>query len=338
MNTYPFYRVGLVNLGNTCFANSCIQVMQQMYELQNLVESAKPMECVDTLILNEWNMLRKAMQQQHGTLSPNRFFHILQQVAAQKNRELFTGWAQNDISEFLLFLIECMHNSIAKPLHIKVNGNPENTTDNRAILCYTFLQSIYAKEHSKIHDMFYGMYVTEILNKNGNQILSVKPEHFFILDLQLFQNDRVCNTLYDCFDLFVSSEDMVGENAWFNETTQEKEDIKRQVSFWNFPNILVIILKRFSPDGQRKLQTLIDFPLMDLNLAKYVNGYQAETYRYDLFGVCNHMGNVKGGHYTAFVKNTVNEWYHYNDTVVEQVTDFQRIVSPAAYCLFYRKK
>ena len=25
---------------------------------------------------------------------------------------------------------------------------------------------------------------------------------------------------------------------------------------------------------------------------------------YDLYGICNHVGGVTGGHYTAFVKNT----------------------------------
>jgi ubiquitin C-terminal hydrolase len=256
----------------------------------------------------------------------------------QKQRELFTGWAQNDISEFLLFLIECIHNSMAAPLHIKVQGNAENSMDQRAILCYSFLKSIYAKEYSKIHDLFYGMYVTEILKKDTNKIYSANPEHYFMLDLQLFENDRMFSNLYECFDGFVGVEEMKGENAWFNDVTKEKEDVYRKVTFWNFPNILVLTLKRFLPDGKRKVQTVVDFPLENLDLSRYVTGYQATSYKYDLFGVCNHMGGIMGGHYTAFVKNMNNEWYHYNDDAVEQVIEIQRIVSPAAYCLFYRKK
>ena len=45
-----------------------------------------------------------------------------------------------------------------------------------------------------------------------------------------------------------------------------------------------------------------------------------------------------GGHYTAFVKNVDNKWLHYNDRLVEQVDNPDNIISPAAYCLFYRKK
>ena len=278
------------------------------------------------------------METQDGVLSPNRFVHMVQQVAQQKGRELFTGWAQNDISEFLLFLIESMHTSCARSVSIQINGSPENSTDERALLCYQFLQSTYAKEYSKIHELFYGTYVTEIAHPVTKVILSSKAEHYFMLDVQLFYQNQMFTNIYQCLDLFVSPEVMSGENAWFNEATEQKEEVHRQVSFWNFPSVLVILLKRFLPDGKRKLQTHIDFPLENLDLSKYIKGYKAAAYQYDLFGVCNHMGGVMGGHYTAYVKNGKGVWHHYNDTLVEPVLDVGRIVSPAAYCLFYRKK
>ena len=334
----PFFRVGLTNLGNTCFLNSCIQVLQQTYELHSIVEKAKPKDTPDGVILREWNELRKAMETQDGVLSPNRFVHMVQQVAQQKGRELFTGWAQNDISEFLLFLIESMHTSCARSVSIQINGSPENSTDERALLCYQFLQSTYAKEYSKIHELFYGTYVTEIAHPVTKVILSSKAEHYFMLDVQLFYQNQMFTNIYQCLDLFVSPEVMSGENAWFNEATEQKEEVHRQVSFWNFPSVLVILLKRFLPDGKRKLQTHVDFPLENLDLSRYIKGYKAAAYQYDLFGVCNHMGGVMGGHYTAYVKNGKGVWHHYNDTLVEPVLDVGRIVSPAAYCLFYRKK
>lgn len=334
----PFFRVGLTNLGNTCFLNSCIQVLQQTYELHSIVEKARPKDTPDGVILREWNELRKAMETQGCVLSPNRFVHMVQQMAQQKGRELFTGWAQNDISEFLLFLIECMHTSCSTSVSIQINGSPENLTDERALLCYQFLQTTYSKEYSKIHELFYGTYVTEIVHPVTKVILSSKAEHYFILDVQLFYQNQMFTNIYQCLDLFVSPEVMSGENAWFNEATEQKEKVHRQVSFWNFPNVLVILLKRFLPDGKRKLQTRVDFPLENMDLSKYIKGYKAVAYQYDLFGVCNHMGGVMGGHYTAYVKNGQGIWHHYNDTMVEPVLDVGRIVSPSAYCLFYRKK
>ena len=147
-----------------------------------------------------------------------------------------------------------------------------------------------------------------------------------------------CFTLYDCFDTFTEVEHIQGENAWFNEKTQQKEDIRKNITFWSFPNILVITLKRFSPDGQSKRNGLIDFPINGLDLSKYVSGYNARTYVYDLYAVCNHIGGVQGGHYTAFAKRTDGSWNHFNDTHVEKMLNPQDVVTPMAYCLFYRKK
>jgi ubiquitin C-terminal hydrolase len=339
------YQVGLANLGNTCFLNSCIQIFQHTYELHTLFDNIDK-DTIDAHLIKEWNELRKVMQTQNGILSPNRFIHMVQKTAQQKHRDLFTGWAQNDMTEFLLFLVECMHNSISRPLHIQINGTPENPMDRRATICYTMLQTIYKKEYSKILEIFYGMYVTEILDIVDRKIVSAMPEHYFMLDLQLFTRrqsskrtyeDIIFNNIYECFDMFVAPEVLEGENQWFNDTTRQKENAYKQVTFWNFPDVLVLILKRFSPDGKKKLQNLIQFPLEGLDLSKYITGYKAESYVYDLFGVCNHMGNVTGGHYTAFVKNGYNQWRHYNDQVVEDIS-LHEIISPKAYCLFYRKK
>ena len=87
----------------------------------------------------------------------------------------------------------------------------------------------------------------------------------------------------------------------------------------------------------KKNQVMIDVPLENVNLSKYVIGYQGDTFIYELYGVCNHMGNVLGGHYTATVK-TKKGWYHFNDRNVTKVNEHSSIISPMAYCLFFRKK
>jgi ubiquitin carboxyl-terminal hydrolase 8 len=334
---------GLVNLGNTCFLNSCVQALNHTYELREYLGSDKCAKStktaeVDSTIVREWNDLSRVMWDSTGAVSPNRFVYYVQQLAVAKSRELFTGWAQNDMPEFLLFMIECIHNSYSRGINMRINGNCENPIDDMAIQCYSMLQNIYNKEYSEIMDLFYGIYISEIISIDGSKRLAIKPEHYFILDLPVLDNNTLANNLYDCFNMFCKTEVLEGDNAWFNESTGTKEDIKKQFSFWNFPKILVISLKRFSPDGTQKINNNIDFPLNDLDLSNYVRGYNASSYKYDLYGVCNHMGGVMGGHYTAFVKHAENKWIHFNDSSVELVDDPNKIITPLAYCLFYRKK
>jgi len=334
--------IGLANLGNTCFLNSCIQILNHIYELHSLLDKKMENNDIknidDSIIVKEYHDLSTLMWSENGVISPNKFVYNVQQLARKKNKDIFTGWAQNDITEFLLFIIDCIHNSISRKVKIKISGKPQNNTDKIAISSYELLQNIYSKEYSEILDLFFGIYLNKITSINNKIEYSLKPEHFFILDLQIFNENCICDNIYECFDLFVRSEEMKGENAWFNEKTGSKEDIKRETIFWNLPTILVIILKRFSPDGSQKINNTIQFPLENLDLSKYVYGYNKHSYIYDLFGVCNHMGNVNGGHYTSFVKNMAGEWIHYNDTSVELINDFKLIVSPMSYCLFYRKK
>jgi ubiquitin carboxyl-terminal hydrolase 8 len=336
-------KIGLENLGNTCFLNACMQVLNHTYELNAFLDSDKhkrnfKTDLPDSNILIEWDDLRKVMWSGNGVVSPNRFVHNVHKVATVKGKDIFTGWTQNDMPEFLLFFIDCLHNSISRGINIKISGNPENSTDATAIKCYEMLKTTYAKEYSEIMDMFYGIYVSEIVSKDNGQKHVIKPENYFILDLPILETNALAKNLYECMDIYCKPEILEGDNAWFNEKTGKKEDIKKQISFWSFPKILVITLKRFSPDGRQKLNSFIEYPLENLDLSRYICGYNKDSYKYDLYGVCNHMGGVMGGHYTAFVRNSENEWYHCNDNKVELVENPASVVTPMAYCLFYRKK
>jgi ubiquitin C-terminal hydrolase len=129
---------------------------------------------------------------------------------------------------------------------------------------------------------------------------------------------------------------MEGDNSVYNDNLNKKEIAEKTLRFWSLPEVLIITLKRFGNNG-RKNQKMIDFPLENLDLRKYIVGYDKNSYIYDLYGICNHSGGTSGGHYTAFVKNANGKWYHFNDTNCNEI-NLGALKTPKAYCFFYRKQ
>ena len=335
---------GLQNLGNTCFLNSCVQALVHTYEIHDLLNkqaindrlnaALKPQ---DARIFKEWKELTEVMWSGNGAVRPIKFVTAVQQVAHKKGIDIFTGWAQNDVTEFLRFIVNCFHTSIARGVKVNITGDPATATDKLAVKCYEMLNASFSKDYSEIQDLFYGIMVSDISNIQTGKSQSLKPEQYFILDLPIPGSTTGVKSLYDCIAEFSKKELLTGDNQWYNEATKSKEDVHKQMRFWNFPKILVIMLKRFDAAG-KKTNDLVDFPVSNLDLSKYVEDYSPKKYVYDLYGICNHMGSTEGGHYTAFVKNVMGKWLYCNDESVSVMTNLTQIVTPMAYCLFYRMK
>ena len=328
---------GLANLGNTCFINSCMQVLSHTYELNYFLENetykSKLKKKYDSALLIEWDNLRKLMWSTNCIISPGKFIKTVQKVAHLKEMEMFTGYSQNDLPEFLLFLINCFHTSLSREIKMTISGKPENETDKVAIQCFEMIKNMYSKEYSEIWNLFYAVHVSEISNLETGDKIKITPEPYFMIDLPIPENNK-SPSLIDCLNYYVEGETIEG---WYNDEAKERINIRKKIEFWSFPNILVIDLKRFNNRFQKN-QILVKFPIDELDLSNYVIGYKKETYKYELYGVCNHSGGVMGGHYTTYIKNANGKWYYFNDTSVSEVGLPESIISPKAYVLFYRKK
>jgi ubiquitin carboxyl-terminal hydrolase 8 len=338
---------GLANLGNTCFINSCMQVLSHTYELNNLLDKDDSNYknklsylnnkdfIYDCKLLVEWDNLRKLMWKEDVIISPGGYLKAIHAIAKIKKKDIFTGYAQNDLPEFLLFIIESFHNSLRREVEMVIKGNVKNKTDEMAVKCFEMMKNMYSKEYSEMLDLFYGIHVSVIKADNSEKILSTKPEPFFIIDIP-FNDDKKTTSLYDCFEKYCRAEKLEGENMWLNDKTNQKEKASKNIVFWSLPKILVIDLKRFTYDG-KKIQKPINIELDNLDLTKFVKGYNKDKYVYELYGVCNHSGGVLGGHYTANVKVNKKGWYLFNDTNVSKI-DFDGQNNTKGYCFFYRMK
>jgi len=328
---------GLANIGNTCYINSCMQLLSHTYELNNFLEDFdknKINNNIEAIIFKEWNNLRQLMWSENCTIAPWGFVKSMQHVAKKKDLDIFSGFDQNDVSEFLLFVIDSLHTGIKREVDMSISGNISNDVDSLAKDCYKMMQIMYKNEYSELLNIFYGISVTQIKSYNNKDILSRACEPFSILSLSLPKKKDA--NIFDCFDLFSEDEDLINENAWLNDKTNKKEDVKKNIIFWSLPTVLIIHLKRFTNDN-KKLHNVINTPIIDVDFSKYVHGYNPNEYIYDLFGTCNHSGNVYGGHYTANIKNANDKWYSFNDTLIKEISETS-LINEHTYCLFYRKK
>ena len=115
---------GLANLGNTCFVNTCLQILSHTYELNDLLNDEKYKTRLnnkyETALLVEWDNLRTMMWKENCIISPGKFIKTLQKLAQLKKVSLFTGFAQNDMPEFLLFVIDCFHISLQREVKMSI--------------------------------------------------------------------------------------------------------------------------------------------------------------------------------------------------------------------------
>ncbi|XP_035694544.1 ubiquitin carboxyl-terminal hydrolase 31-like [Branchiostoma floridae] len=174
-------------------------------------------------------------------------------------------------------------------------------------------------------------------------------------------------TLSDCFKLHTKEEKLGPEDGWHCPFCKKiQHGTTKKLSLWSLPDVLIIQLKRFKQVGMRrmKLYTSVDFPVSNLDMKPHVarrnygnsgglglltswspwRRHQHRTtarhpdYFYDLYAVCNHHGNMTGGHYTAFSKNPVDgRWYKFDDTKVLPVSD-EDVQTSDAYILFYQSR
>ncbi|KAG2517128.1 hypothetical protein JM18_007895 [Phytophthora kernoviae] len=179
--------------------------------------------------------------------------------------------------------------------------------------------------------------------------------------------------LKHCLDAFTNEEKI---NEGYCSSCRMHQEMTKRLEIWRLPPVMVVHLKRFqyTQTYRRKLTSLVEFPIQDLDLSSCVaphieipekypmkkpsqraaaaaaavrnrvrRGYTnsnldqsrcLET-NYNLYGVVNHQGALGGGHYTAYAKNFVDDqWYYYDDERV-RVVEEQQVVSPSAYLLFY---
>lgn len=330
---------GLVNLGNTCFMNSAIQclsnteILTEYFLSKSYLKDIKSTDNCD--LLTQWVRLLNGMWESDCIVSPNSFHKTFRIISLKNGRHMFSGFAQNDVQEFLTFTIDTLHECLSKEVSITIKGKIMNEKDKIALEAMKSWKLYFKDNYSKIIDIFYGELVNTISSYETNKVLSrsYQPMCFFTLPIPN-KNDI---SIYDCLDLFCNATILDGDNKYKIEKTNKYVKAEKSITFWSLPKILIICLKRFD-NNFRKINNTIDFPINNLDLTKYCIGYDKKNSIYDLYAISNHSGGLGGGHYYSYCKNAkTNKWYTFNDSHVSEMSE-NSLVKNTAYVLFYKKK
>ena len=275
--------------------------------------------------------LIKEMSISNESISPDQFLMKFQNYSQNKGLNNFTGFAQNDSSEFLIILMDLIYENISREVKMNIKGKIENKKDKLAKLSLEKMKEMYSSNYSELLPIFYGFMITQVKNESNNKMIVETPQPFFMLNVPI-PTSKKQPTIEDCLDEYFKT-----ENIQYSVKGQELQ-CEKSILINNFPTILIIAINRFN-HMNRKQHKVVFFPFENLDLNRYVNGYNnGNKYIYDLYAICNHSGSALGGHYTSMIKCDDGKWYNFNDRIVSEIkTNVQNLYNNA-YVLFFRKK
>lgn len=335
--------VGLKNLGNTCFMNCILQSLSNTQLLLDYCLSDEFKEDINRTsssmkggLVTAFAKLVKSLWKQgsESALSATDFKAQLQKYASR-----FVGYNQQDSQEFLIYLLEGLHEDLNRVMTKRKyviqeeDGEERISASEKAKECWkNYLQ----RDNSKIVDIFVGQ-LRSALTCTQCGYVSNTFDPFWDLSLPIKKSFRDPVSLYDCFDLFTQEESLDGDEKPTCARCKQRRRCKKSFSIQRFPKILIIHLKRFDQGSylRSKLSTTVDFPMTDLDLTKYAAERSGPPAKYNLYAVSNHSGTPYSGHYTAYCRHPHSgKWHYYSDARVSSVST-DRIQSAEAYVLFY---
>jgi ubiquitin carboxyl-terminal hydrolase 8 len=349
------FKIGLSNIGNTCFMNSSLQNLLNIEPLNNffLINNSeyyqKSKNTNNTLGSNGeisdsyLNFLKLINEKNNNKKEENYIEPIELANSIYENNPLFDMNSQRDAYEFLLYFIDILHedvNLIKKKVRIDYDYIETYNNDEKD---FEIRWDIFKKNNNSfLIKLFYGMTKAKITcqeclnNKKNTEINIYEP--YSIISLSLYKKDNLIKkdnlSIYDLIKNFEDDEILEGEESYPCSICNKKTKQIRKNMIYSLPNYLIFHIER-TVNGE-KLKNIIDFPLNNFELKDYVLKKEDKDIKYDLIGIINHYGNSgNGGHYIAICKKN-DKWFQFNDSDVSEF-DSKNLISENTYCLFYRK-
>ena len=313
-----------------------------------------------TLIHNLWS------KETNKPYSPNEFRKIVEAM-----NPLFKEGEAGDSKDFIIFILEQLHNELKKPVHnnIITPNEPLNQYDQNNALNYFFTE--FQKETSIISDIFFGflettntcqncknnfnskgmsnpvLYNYQIFNclifpleevkKMKNNYIQMNMINMYYMQNNYTNYNNNIVDIYDCFRYYEKLDYFTGENQNYCNYCKQTCDSIYNTKIYVSPNVLVLILNR----GRGNIYDVKLNFYDKIDISQFVVKKEVNNIIYELYGVITHIGQSgPSAHFVASCKSPVDfKWYRYNDSMVNPINDVQKeiINFGTPYILFYKK-
>lgn len=346
--------VGLKNLGLTCYANATLQCLRHIERIPWVFTEGR----YNTLFKKDATGKRLLQQnvaksfaeisqllengKAPGVLRPAGFWSIMKDsIRGSAVYGHFASTAPHDAHEFLMYMLETLHESISISVEMQImKSPPTNESEKRVVEALEVWKREFSKEYSPLVDLFHGLLHmrTRCLSCNSvthrwesfNTLKGVVPQ-------RNAENDANPVDLISMLKEELKGEDIEGYSC--DTCSPVRTTAHRDAAIWRLPQTLVICLKRFTYDG-RKIHTRVKVPTVEpCNLKALFSEESPEKDAitdYSLRSIVDHHGGAGGGHYTAQCKDKLSSaWYVYDDENTHPIA--APMVGESTYVLFYER-
>jgi hypothetical protein len=338
---------GLLNVGNSCYANSVLQCLLSTALTHALIDPKA------SAIFRRYSSNPNLLEQGSGSVDSNDP-RPRQQLLHDRKMQENCQWLTQELKAITMIYQSERPNEQQHPTlnwfrpapHIVVDPGSITKHPDRLSTClrpyqqedaHEFLRALLSTlvmngQNKELSSLFDGLLESAVTCLSCRRP-SLTRDRYMDLSLDILN----CDTLTAALDDFTATETLSGDNQVFCQACDCKRNATKGLRLATAPSILVTHLKRFAFDTYGQLVRVskhVAFPLT-LEIGDYMSRVnKARPPPYELVAVLVHQGaTCEAGHYLAYVKNN-GLWYKCNDSDVS-VVDVSVVLSQQAYILVY---